>query len=86
LSHSDAVIGNLTENLLAYGLGRVLESSDMPAVRTIDRAAALNNNRFSSYVLGIVKSLPFQMRRAEETAPATTNLAAARRTQNAVHN
>jgi hypothetical protein len=64
----------------------VLESSDMPAVRAITRAAARNHNHFSSFILGIVKSPPFQMRKAEETAPAITNLAEAGRAQNAVHN
>jgi hypothetical protein len=67
LNHSDSFVGALTENLLAYGLGRVLEYYDMPAVRSIDRDAARNNNRFSSFILGIVKSAPFQMRRSEET-------------------
>jgi hypothetical protein len=86
LNHSDAFLGTFTENLLAYGLGRVLENPDMPAVRAIDRAAARNNNRFSSFILGIVKSAPFQMRRAEETEPVVTNLAEAKGTQNAVHN
>jgi hypothetical protein len=66
LNHSDVFISNLTESLLAYGLGRVLEYYDMPAVRKVDREAARNNNRFSSFILGIVKSTPFQMRRAEE--------------------
>ena len=87
VNHSDAFIGTFTENLLAYALeGRVLESPDMPAVRAIDRAAAHGSNHFSSFILGIVKSPPFQMRRAEETAPATTNLAQAGRAQHAVHN
>ncbi|HEY2018090.1 MAG TPA: DUF1588 domain-containing protein, partial [Bryobacteraceae bacterium] len=71
VNRSDAYISNFTENLLAYGLGRVLEYYDMPVVRAIDREAARNNNKFSSYVLGIVKSAPFQMRRAEEAEPAT---------------
>ena len=75
LSHSDAFIGTFTENLLAYGLGRVLEYYDMPVVRSIDLAAARNNNRFSSFILGIVKSVPFQMRRAEEVEQAPTVIA-----------
>jgi hypothetical protein len=70
LNHSDVFISNLTENLMAYGLGRVLEPYDMPAVRGVDREAARNNNRFSSFILGIVKSAPFQMRRAEENIEA----------------
>jgi hypothetical protein len=77
LNHSDVVIANLTENLLAYGLGRVLEYYDMPAVRAIGREAARNNNRFSSFILGIVKSTPFQMRRAEESSEGTATDAVA---------
>ncbi len=72
VGHFDGFLSTFTENLLAYGLGRVLESYDMPVVRSIGREAARNNNRFSSFVLGIVKSTPFQMRRAEESEPATT--------------
>src|SRR5258708_39757547 len=69
LNRSDVFIGTFTENLLAYGLGRVLETYDMPAVRAIAREAARNNNHFSSFILGVVKSTPFQMRRAEESEP-----------------
>jgi len=65
LSHSDAFIQTFTENLLAYALGRVVDYRDEPMVRSIERNAAAENNRFSSYVLGIVKSMPFQMRRAD---------------------
>jgi len=74
VNRSDAYISTFTENLLAYGLGRVLEYTDMPVVRGIAREAARNNNRFSSFVLGIVKSTPFQMRRAEETEPVSTEI------------
>jgi hypothetical protein len=66
LKHSDAFLGTFTENLLAYAMGRVPESYDMPVVRAISREAERNGNRFSSFVLGIVKSAPFQMRRVEE--------------------
>ena len=72
LNHADSYIGTFTENLLAFGMGRVLESYDMPVVRAIRREAARSNNRFSSFVLGIVKSAPFQMRRAEESEPVST--------------
>ena len=74
LNHSDAVIGTFTENLLAYGLGRVLEYYDMPAVRTIAREAGNSDNHFSSFILGVVKSVPFQMRRSEDSEPATTDV------------
>jgi cytochrome c553 len=66
LKYSDAFIGNLTENLLTYALGRRVEYYDMPAVRAITRGAAREGYRFSSFVLGIVNSVPFQMTRAEE--------------------
>ena len=72
LNHSDSFIGTFTENLLAYGLGRVVDYYDMPTVRAIEHDAAQNNNHFSSFILGVVKSMPFQMRRAEESAPAET--------------
>lgn len=78
LTHSAAYVNAFTENLLAYGLGRVVEPYDMPVVRSIDREAIKNNNRFSSFVLGIIKSTPFQMRRAEEAEPSTTVEVAAR--------
>jgi hypothetical protein len=73
LNHSDVFLSTFTENLLAYGMGRVLDPHDMTAVRTIMRDAGKNGNRFSSFVLGVVTSPPFQMRRAEEQAPATTS-------------
>jgi uncharacterized protein DUF1585 len=70
LKHGDAVIQNLTEKLMAYALARRIEYFDMPAIRSITRDAAKNNNRFSSLVLGIVKSPAFQMSKVE---PATTD-------------
>ena len=45
-----------------YGVGRTAHYYDMPAVRAIAREAARNDYRFSSLVLAIVKSDPFQMR------------------------
>jgi hypothetical protein len=54
----------VTEKLLTYALGRGLEYYDAPAVRTIDRSAAADNYRWSSLILGVVKSAPFQMRTA----------------------
>ena len=51
--------------LLTYALGRGAEYYDMPAVRRTVRDAAANDYRWSSLILGIAKSLPFQMRRAE---------------------
>jgi hypothetical protein len=55
-----------TEKLLTYALGRGLEHYDGPAVRGIIREAASNDYRWSSLILSIVKSVPFQMRRSEQ--------------------
>jgi hypothetical protein len=44
-------------------------------VREIEREAAKNDDHFSSFVLSVVKSVPFQMRRAEESEPAPTTVA-----------
>ena len=54
--------GVFTEKMLTYALGRGVQYYDMPAVRTIIRDAGRNDFRFSSIVLGIVKSTPFQMK------------------------
>jgi hypothetical protein len=50
-----------TEKLMIYALGRGTEYFDMPLIRSIVRDAQRNNNRFSSLVLGVVRSEPFQM-------------------------
>ena len=68
LRHQDAFIGTFTERLLAYAMGRVVDYPDMPMVRSIEREAAQNNNRFSSFVFDYCKSMPFQMRRARAGA------------------
>lgn len=75
LSHSDAFIGTFTENLLAYALGRVIGFRDMPFVREIEHHAARNDNRFSSFILAIVRSAPFQMRTSDESDTLPTVVA-----------
>jgi hypothetical protein len=57
-------VRTFVEKLLVYALGRGLEASDMPAVRAIVRDARRDDYRFSSILLGIVRSVPFQMRAA----------------------
>jgi mono/diheme cytochrome c family protein len=64
LKHPEQFVGTMTEKLLTYALGRGLEYYDMPVVRSIVRDAARNDFRFSAIVIGIVKSAPFQMKRA----------------------
>jgi mono/diheme cytochrome c family protein len=62
LKNGDLVVGTLTEKLMIYALGRGLEVYDAPAVRKIVRESG-DDHRFSAIVLGVVNSLPFQMRR-----------------------
>ena len=62
LSRPELFAGTLTEKLLTFALGRGIEYYDAPAVRTIVRDAKKNGYRFSSLILGIVKSPPFQLR------------------------
>jgi hypothetical protein len=62
LRYSPQFVRNLTEKLMTYAVGRRMDYYDMPVVRSIVRDAGKQNNRFSSIVLGIVKSPEFQMR------------------------
>ena len=65
LTRPTPLLRTFTENLMAYGLGRRLEYYDMPAVRTIVRQASASDDRLSAYILGVVNSPAFQMKRAE---------------------
>jgi hypothetical protein len=63
LDRRDEFVECLAAKMLTYALGRGLESYDQPAVRAIRRQAAGDDYRFSSIILGIVNSVPFQMRK-----------------------
>jgi hypothetical protein len=65
MKHPEQFVETMTEKLMTYALGRSVEYYDMPTVRAIVRDAARDNYRFSSIVLGIVRSAPFQMRKAQ---------------------
>ena len=64
LQRPDLFATTLTEKLLTFALGRGVEYYDAPAVRKILREAQPAGYRFSSLILGIVNSAPFQMRRS----------------------
>jgi len=64
LSRPELFAATLTEQLLTFALGRGVEFYDAPAVRKIVRDAEKDGYKFSSLILGIVKSVPFQMRSA----------------------
>jgi len=65
ISRPELFVGTFTEKLLTYALGRGLGYYDMPVVRQIVRESAARDYRFTSIVLGIVRSVPFQMRNNE---------------------
>jgi mono/diheme cytochrome c family protein len=75
LRRREVFVQTVTEKLLAYAIGRGVGFYDMPAVRGIVRESAQHEYRWSSIVLGVVTSAPFQMR----TAPATGVLAPTRK-------
>ena len=62
LAHPDRFVTTVTEKLLTYAIGRGVEYYDAPAVRAITRAAAEDDYRLTTLILGVVKSPPFRMR------------------------
>ena len=66
LQQKDQFVKAVTGKLLLYALGRELDYHDAPAIRAIVRAAAADDHRWSSTILAIVKSTPFQMRRTKQ--------------------
>ncbi|SRR5579883_724480 len=73
LAQKTQFVRTVTEKLLTYALGRGLEYYDAPTVRAIDRAAAADGYRWSSLILAIVKSAPFQMRIASSGSRPVTS-------------
>ena len=65
LDRSGQFVETVAEKLLVYALGRGVEHHDRPVIRAIVRAAAEDDHRWSSLILGIVESAPFRMRRPE---------------------
>jgi len=65
LRRPELFVGTMTEKLLTYAIGRGLEPADAAAVRAIERGSRAADYRFSSLILGVVNSAPFQMRRSQ---------------------
>ncbi len=65
LKRRESLLRTFTRNLMAYGLGRRVEWYDMATVRSIVRNGAADNDRFASYVMGVVNSPAFRMQRLE---------------------
>src|SRR5262245_14295263 len=65
------LVRTFTENLMAYALGRRIEYFDQPAIRAIARKAETDNYKMSSFIVGVIRSDAFRMKRAE--AAVTTD-------------
>jgi hypothetical protein len=65
LDHREDFVRTFTDRLLSYSIGRGTEAPDWPAVRGIVRESAPADYRWSSIILGIVRSTPFTMSKSE---------------------
>jgi hypothetical protein len=65
------LVRTFTENLMAYAIGRRVEYFDQPVVRAISNKAQANDYKMSSFILGVIMSEPFRMKRADVIDPAT---------------
>jgi hypothetical protein len=76
LKRPTPLVRTFTENLMAYALGRRVEYFDQPTVRAIAKKAEAEKFKMSAFILGIVKSDPFRMKRVD--AAMATDVAAGR--------
>jgi mono/diheme cytochrome c family protein len=65
LQRQELFVRTLTEKLFTFALGRAPEESDAPAIRKIVRDARADDYRFSSLIVGLASSTPFQMRKSQ---------------------
>ena len=82
--YSNQFVQVASEKLLIYALGRGKEWQDMPLIRSIQRDANKNGNKFSALVLAVVKSKPFQMN--TKVQPVNTSITADARTNSKGNN
>jgi hypothetical protein len=71
MKRPEPLVRTFTENLLAYALGRRVEYFDQPAVRAIAKVASADDYRMSSFIVGVIKSDAFRLKRAERSATET---------------
>jgi hypothetical protein len=68
LDKRESLLRTFTRNMMAYAVGRRVSAHDQPAIRAIVRAAAREDHRMSSYLMGIINSPPFRMQQVEGAA------------------
>jgi hypothetical protein len=62
LTYSPQFVRTITEKMMTFAIGRGVEYSDMPVIRSIVRDVQKNDNKLSAILMGIIESAPFQMR------------------------
>jgi hypothetical protein len=62
LAYSPQFVRTITEKMMTFAIGRGVEHTDMPVVRSIARNAGKNDSKLSAILIGIIESGPFQMR------------------------
>jgi hypothetical protein len=72
LNQGDEVVRTVAEKQLTYALGRGLTYHDAALVRQLVHSLQQNDYRWSSLLIGIVRSPQFQMRAAPEATVAVT--------------
>ncbi|HYI94130.1 MAG TPA: DUF1592 domain-containing protein [Bryobacteraceae bacterium] len=65
LADPEQFVRGTVEKLMIYALGRELDARDQPTVRAIMRNAEANRYQFWDLIIGIVKSVPFEMRQTQ---------------------
>jgi hypothetical protein len=78
LKRPTPLVRTFTENLMAYALGRRVEYFDQPTIRAIAKKAGAGDYKMSAFILGIVKSDTFRMKRADAAVATDDSKAAAR--------
>jgi hypothetical protein len=78
LKRPTPLVRTFTENLMAYALGRRVEYFDQPAIRAITKKAEADTYKMSAFILGIVKSDTFRMKRVDAAVATDDTKAAAR--------
>jgi hypothetical protein len=73
LRRRETLLRTFTKNLLAYAVGRRVESHDMPTIRAIVNSAASQDHRMSAYIMGVINSPAFRMQRVEAAAGKVTS-------------
>ena len=78
LKRPTPLVRTFTENMMAYALGRRVEYFDQPTIRAIAKKAEAENFKLSAFILGIVNSDPFRMKRVDAAVTADDSKSAAR--------